>query len=47
MSSTNLVVKMMSGEDLPDNDVSKGFTLVEAFGEVNENVATVLPFLIT
>lgn len=34
MSSSNLVVKMMSGEDLPDDNTSKGFRLVEAYGEV-------------
>ncbi len=31
---SNLCVKMMSGENLPDEDSTKGFTLVEAFGEV-------------
>lgn len=31
---SNLCVKMMSGEGLPDEDSTKGFTLVEAFGEV-------------
>lgn len=31
---SNLVVKMMSAEDLPDENTSKGFTLVEAYGEV-------------
>lgn len=30
----NLVVKMMSGEDIPDCNNAKGFTLVEAYGEV-------------
>ena len=31
---SNLVVKMMSGENLADSNGSKGFTLVEAYGEV-------------
>jgi len=31
---SNLVVKMMSGELLPDENKAKGFTLVEAFGQV-------------
>lgn len=31
---SNIVVKMMSGEDLADENTSKGFELVEAFGEV-------------
>lgn len=31
---SNLVVKMMSGESLADSNQSKGFTLVEAYGEV-------------
>lgn len=31
---SNLVVKMMSGENLADSNQSKGFTLVEAYGEV-------------
>lgn len=34
MSNSNLVVKMMSGENLADDNTSKGFTLVEAHGEV-------------
>ena len=34
MSNSNLVVKMMSGQDLMDTNTSKGFTLVEAHGEV-------------
>ena len=31
---SNLVVKMMSGENLADSNGSKSFTLVEAYGEV-------------
>lgn len=34
MSNSNLVVKMMSGENLADDNTSKGFTIVEAYGEV-------------
>jgi hypothetical protein len=34
MPNSNLVVKMMSGENLADDNTSKGFTIVEAYGEV-------------
>lgn len=31
---SNLVVKMMSNENIPDSDPGKGFTIIEAYGEV-------------